>query len=282
MAKFHIGVVTGNRSFDDEIKSAAEQMGGAYIHHSRDLLELIQKLTLQKIQMILLILPQAGEGSDYFPLHHFIRSKKDLQNIPVCILTEAPQMRISFLLRDPLVRAFPLAGGFFLPLISMKPLLGSSGEEAGAVSDDWIRSEFVESFKELIGQNIGLQTRDANEDERRAPFFAQQSDEIRTHLGWFKFTARLLESETSGTGHLFQGLNRDMAEATAQNLTDRVIECFSRKVMDDLLSRGAVALPEREKLPAEDRKWLSAQGRHRGILFYAPECQLMLEISRYL
>lgn len=282
MAKFHIGLVTESKSYDAEIKKAAEQVGGAYVHHSRNLLELIQKLTLQKIQMILLILPAKGEGSDYGPLHAFIRSKKDLQNIPICVLTENPKLEVSFLLRDPLVRSFPMAGGFFLPLLSMTPMLGTAGEGAGAVTDDWIRSEFVESLKGLVGQKSDFHVREANDDERRAAFFAQQSGEIRTHLGWFKFTARLLESETNGTDHLFQGLNRDMAEATAQSLMDRVIENFSKKVTDDLLTRGAVGLPEREKLHPDDRKWLSSQGKHRGILFAAPECQVMLEISRYV
>jgi hypothetical protein len=282
MVKFHIGLVAENKNLESAIKSAADQMGGAYVHHSKSALELIQKLVLQKVQMILVELAATGDGSDFSSLFSFFRSKKELQNIPICVLTEADRMEVRFLLTDVLVRGFPRSGGVFIPLLSMAPLLQAHLETNEILSRDWIQQEFLESLQANVGQAVLFQVREANEDERRSPFYSQQAQEVRTHLGWFKFTARLLETQESGMSQLFQGMSPDVIEEVAQSLLGKVTESFQQKVITDFATRGAVYLPELELLTAPERKTLYSQARHTGIIYQAPECQVLLEISQYI
>lgn len=282
MAKVHIGLVAENKNLENEIQEAAKQFGGSYVHHSRNILELSQKLALQKVQLILMVLPAKGEGSEIGPIYQFIRNKRDLQNIPICLLTETPLLHVAFLLNDESVRAFPLEGGVFMALLCMSPLLQSNRPPEGAVGEEWVQMEFLQCLKSKVGQEIQFEVRTATDDEMHAPFFCQQSEEIRTHLGWFKFTARLLESDADGLAEIFKGMSRDMMEEVAQNLIAQVVEEFRTKVTEDLGARGAVYLPEVDQLAPADRKWVYSNARHNGILFSAPQCQVLLQISRYI
>jgi len=282
MAKFHIGLVSENKNIENDISEAAMQFGGAYIHHSKSIYELIQKLSMQKIQMILLVLPASGDGSDFLAAYSFIRSKKDLQKTPICVLTEASRFEVPFLLTDVSVRGFPLSGGVFLPLLSMAPLMQSEGSADGVITEAWIRNEFLLSLAANVGQGVQFVVREASEDERRASFFSQNSEEVRTHLGWFKFTARLLDTQAAGISKLFQGMSRDMIEEVSQILVNKVTDDFKQKVMNDISTRGAVYLPEVEKLAPVDRKWVYLNTKYKGILFEASECQVLLEIGQYI
>jgi hypothetical protein len=281
MAKIHIGLVAENKALEADLKQAAEQFGGAYVHQARNTFELIQKLTMQKLQMIVYVLPPSGEGSDFGAAFSFIRSKRDLVKIPICVLTQTPKLEANFLLLDPLVRSFPLSTGAFLAMVSMMPLVQNEKNNEAVISEDWIQWEFLESLKSKTGQDMQFNIRPATEDERRQSFYAQQSDEVRSHLGWFKFTVRMLEA-TDGMSRMFKGMNRDTVEEFAQILIGKVVEEFNQKASVDFSTRGAVYLPEIEKLNAVDRKWVYSHVRHQGFLFEAPECQVLLEVSRYI
>lgn len=281
MAKIHIGLVTENKALEADVKQAAEQFGGAYIHQARNVFELLQKLTMQKVQLFILNLPPTGEGSDFGSSFSFIRSKKDLQKVPLCVLTETPTLEANFLLLDSLVRSFPLAAGAFVGLLSMMPLVQSGEGESAVLSEQWIHAEFLESLKSKTGQHMQFTIRSATEDERRQSFYAQRADEVRSHLGWFKFTVRMLEA-ANGMSKMFQGVDRDTVEEVADSLLAKVVEEFLAKVNTDFATRGAVYLPEIDKLNAVDRKWVYSHVQHQGYLFDAPECQVLLEVSRYI
>jgi hypothetical protein len=281
MAKIHIGLVAENKALETDIKQAAEQFGGAYVHQARNTFELIQKLTMQKLQMIVLSLPASGEGSDFGAAFSFIRSKRDFASIPICVLTQTPKLEANFLLLDPSVRSFPLSTGAFMAMVSMMPLLQNEKVNESVISENWIQFEFLESLKSKTGQDMQFKIRPATEDERRQSFYAQQADEVRSHLGWFKFTVRMLEA-TDGMSRMFQGMSRDTVEEFAQILIGKVVEEFNQKAGIDFSTRGAVYLPEIDKLNAVDRKWVYSHVRHQGFLFEAPECQVLLEVSRYI
>jgi hypothetical protein len=282
MAKIHIGLVTENKSLEAEVKQAAEQFGGAYIHQGRNVYELLQKLTMQKIQMIMVHLPSSGEGSDLGSTFSFIRSKKDLAKIPMCVLTDSARLETNFLLLDPLVRNFPLSSGIFVSLLSMIPMIQDPAHVQNVISESWIQTEFLESLKSKTGQDMHFSIREATDDERRQSFYSQQADEVRSHLGWFKFTVRMLEAETDGMSKMFRGLSRDTVEEFSQVLLGKVVEEFNLKVQNDFSTRGAIYLPAIEQLNSVDRKWVYAHVKHQGYLFAAPECQILLEVSRYI
>ncbi len=282
MPKIHIGLVAENKALENDIKQATEQFGGAYIHQAKSVFELLQKLTMQKVQMLVLQLPKQGEGSDFGSAYSFIRSKKDLAKTPICLLTEAAHFDTDFLLLDPLVRAFPGSSGMFVAMISMMPLVQIENPSESVISEPWIHAEFLESLKSKTGQEMQFQIRPATEDERRQSFYSQQSDEVRSHLGWFKFTVRMLESQTDVMSKMFTGMDRDTVEMVAQSLLQKVVEEFNSKVKNDFATRGAVYLPEIDKLNAVDRKWVYSHAQHQGTIFEAPECQVLLEVSRYI
>jgi hypothetical protein len=299
MAKLRIGLIAPNKDLEPSIQEVSQQFGGCYIHHSHNILELGQKLALQKVGLILIVLPANGEGSELGPIYQFIRSKKDLQNVPIGLLTETPQIECRFLLTDPLVRAFPISSGVFMALLSLAPLVQTPGSAEKAVlseewiqrefneslkslSEEWIQREFNESLKSQVGLNINFEIRAADDDERRSAFLCQQTEEVRTSLAWFKINARLLETESDALGQLFQGVSEDLIEEMAQSLLVNVTADFKVKVMDEFSTRGAVYLPEMEKLDPQDRKWLYSHAKHQGILFAAKEARVLLEMSRYI
>ena len=282
MPKIHIGLVAENKALENDIKQATEQFGGAYIHQAKSVFELLQKLTMQKVQMLVLQLPKQGEGSDFGSAYSFIRSKKDLAKTPICLLTEAAHFDTDFLLLDPLVRAFPGSSGMFVAMISMMPLVQIENPSESVISEPWIHAEFLESLKSKTGQEMQFQIRPATEDERRQSFYSQQSDEVRSHLGWFKFTVRMLESQTDVMSKMCTGRDRHRVEMVAQSLLKNVVEEFNSKVKNDFATRGAVYLPEIDKLNAVDRKWVYSHAQHQGTIFEAPECQVLLEVSRYI
>ncbi len=282
MAKVRIGLVAENKNLEVEIQEAAQQFGGAYIHHSRNIIELVQKLALQKVQMILMVLPAQGEGSDFGSIYQFVRSKKDLQNIPICLLTEKANYVAPILINDESVRAFPRQGGAFMALLCMAPLLQSNRPPEGAISEAWAEKEFLQSLRSKMGQEMQFDIRQATDDDMHSSFFCQQSEEIRTHLGWFKFSARLLDNNSAGLSELFKGMSRDMMEEVAQTLVGQVIEEFKAKVTSDLTSRGAIFIPELERLNPAERKWVLANGKHHGVLYHAPQCQILLQTSKYI
>ncbi|MEZ0392078.1 MAG: hypothetical protein ACAH59_07690 [Pseudobdellovibrionaceae bacterium] len=280
MPKIRIGLVSEDKNLENDLKQASESMGGAYVYSSKNILELIQKTAMQKVDLVVLNLPASGDGSDFGAVYAFIRGKKDLHKTPICVLSEKEQFEVNFLLTDVSVRGFPRSGGAFIPLLSMAPLVEAQGSPDGALTENWIQKEFLQSLQANVGQGVHFQLREATEDERRGGFFCQQSEEVRTHLGWFKFTARLLETADAGISRLFQGMNRDTIEEVSQVLINKVTDDFKRKVISDFSTRGAVYLPPKEKMALPDMKWVNSNTKYKGLLYEATECQVLLEIGQ--
>ncbi len=282
MAKIHIGLVSENKNLENEIKQSAEQLGGAYVHYSRNVLELSQKSATDKSQLIILDLPSAGEGSEVGSLLTFLRSKKDLQNLPIILLTTPARFEVAFLLLDSKLRCFPKASGLFFPLLSIAPLLQPDSLATGTLTKQWVESEFLVSLSGQVGQNTQFHIQEPTAKERRRPFFCQQSEEVRTHLGWFKFTVRMLEQSMDSLTKLFKGMTPEMIEEMSTVLLSRVIDDFKIKAQNDLSTRGAVYLPPTDQMNPQERRWVLSQVKNYGSLFTSPDCDILLEVSQYI
>ena len=118
--------------------------------------------------------------------------------------------------------------------------------------------------------------------EQKRPFFSQKAEEVRTHLGWFKFTVRMLQQENEGLAQLFKGMSPEMIEEVAEVLVTRVITDFKLKAVNDLSTRGAVYLPASEKLTPTERNSVLSKVKNFGVLYSSPDCEVLLEVSQYI
>lgn len=282
MPKVHIGLVSEDRAIEAEIKKICDEIGGGYIHHAKSIFELMQKMTVQKMQVVVMVLKAEAEALDFKAAYNFLRGKRELGKTPICVLSENLKVQSPVLVDDPMVRAYPLSFGLFLSIHSILALVDQQADAGPVISDDWIRGEFLQSLKLKAGQNLGFSIREASEDERRTSFYAEKADEVRSHLGWFKFTARMLESNKDGLSKMFQGLSRDSIEEFAQILLDQVVKEFNLKVESDFAARGAIYLPAMESLTPLERKQVYGKAQYSGVIFEAPECTILLETCRYL
>ncbi len=282
MAKVHIGLVAETRELEPEIKQASEQLGGCYLHHSRSVLELAQKAAFDKAQLIILDFPAKTEGSELSSLLSFVRSKKELHKLPILLLTSKNQLEVPFLLLDLNLRSFPKSGGLFVPLLSISPLLNSENPVTSTFSRQWIESEFLRSLSSQVGQKTEFSVQVPTLKEQKRPFFAQRTEEVRTHLGWFKFTIRMLQQESDGLAQLFKGMSGEMIEEVAEVLVTRVMTDFKLKAENDLSTRGAVYLPASDKLTPAERNSLLTKVKNFGVLYSSPDCEVLLEVSQYI
>ena len=282
MSKVHIGLVCEDKNIEGEIKQACEEVGGSYVHQAKTIYELLQKLQLQKVQVVVLVLKAEAEANDFKAAYNFLRGRRDLIKTPICVLSESLKVKSPVLIEDPLVRAFPLAFGVFLAIHSILPLTNSESTSNLNLAEGWIRNEFLDSLKAKAGQNLNFSVRVATEDERRTAFFSERSDEVRAHLGWFKFTARMLESQKDNMSKMFKDMSRDSMEEFSQILLDQVVKEFNSKVESDFAARGAIYLPEMDQLSAAERKLVYGRAKYEGVIFESPECTILLETCRYL
>lgn len=283
-AKIHVGLITQDKAWEGQIKDGLAQMGGGYVHCAKSMLELYQKMGMQKVQLIVYVAPPGETGAEAQALVSFFRGKKDYAQIPVCILVDAPQVQMNRLLNDPRVRGFSAAGGSFLALMTMQPMVNGSGSQdfIEPISTNWIQNEFLESLQGKVGQISQFSVRAASEDDLRAGFFCQFVDEVRSHLGWFKFSARLQEGSQEGMKALFAGLSREGMEEMAQVLLTAIVGDFKSKVEMDLQGRGAIFYPPIDELPAPERKIVYAGSKSTGLLFESAACNVVLEVIQYV
>lgn len=285
MAKLHIGFIGSDKALENEIKSSFEDLGGCYLHSSGNTLEMVQKLGLQKVNLVIVDKNSKSENSDISGVVNFIRSKKELSTIPILFLGNEKQLKINYLFKDKLVRYFSKSMGLFLAMLTMKELLGKNANDISLheeITSEWIDTEFLICIKSKLGQGLEFEVRPPNEDELHASVFCQSFVELRTHIGWFKFNARLIETNKDGLSKLFQGMTSDMIEQVAQNILQGSIDDLQTKVSEEFSTKGAIYLPEVENMPAIDRKAVYGSAKHTSHLFYAKECSIILERSKYI
>ena len=146
----------------------------------------------------------------------------------------------------------------------------------------WINAEFTRALKEKMGQGLQFSTRDAQDDEIHSAFFCECQDEVRSHLGWFKISARILDGNSDGMRELFKGLDAEMMEHVATNLLSKVIDDFIHRVHEELAWRGALFYPPIEELAPEERKILHAHYKAQSLIFTCREVTVMLELIQYI
>ncbi len=282
--KIHIGLICLDKHAEASIKEAATQVGGSYVHTSKSMLELYQKTGLQKVQLILYVSPAGETGVESQALVQFFRSKKDFSQLPICILTDSPNVQMNRLLKDSRVRGFSILSGAFLALLTMQPLVSHTAdtEFIEPISLPWIQQEFLESLQSKVGQGSQFVIRNANDDDLHKSFFCQYSDEVRSHLGWFKFAARFQEGTEGGMKTLFQDLSPDSIEEMAQILLTAIVTEFKAKAEGDLHSRGAIFYPPIEELQPTERKIIYSGSRSSGLLFESVACSVLLEVIQYI
>jgi hypothetical protein len=283
-SKIHVGLISADKAWENSLKEALAQTGGGYVHHGRSMLELYQKMSMQKVQLIVLVMPPGEGGAEAQAVVQFFRGKRDYTQIPICVLTESPQVTMKHLLRDSRVRGFSTLSGAFLALAAMQPLVHQTAQQefVDPISLPWIESEFLQSLQAKVGEQTIFTVRPANDDDLHSSFFCQHSDEVRSHLGWFKFAARLQDNGQDGMRILFQGMSQEAMEETAQMLLNTIVTDFKSKAEADLQTRGAIFYPPIEDMAPADRKSVYSGSRSSGLLFESNACHVLLEVIQYI
>ena len=283
-AKIHIGLINQDKALEASLREALEQMGGGYVHSARSMLELHQKMTLQKIDVIVYAIAQGEDGAQAQALVGFFRGKRDTSEIPICIMVAPLRVEMNRFLNDPLTRGFSLQGGPFLALVTMLPLIEKTAlvEFFEPLSIDWIKTEFLTSLQTKVGQASQFTVATATDDDLHASFFCQTSDEVRSHLGWFKFAARFQDSAGNGMKGLFPGMTPEFVEQMAEVLLSSIVTEFKEIVEGDLQSRGAIFYPSIDQMSPADRKLVYAGSRSSGLIFTSESCSVLLEVIQYI
>lgn len=281
--KIHVGLIANDKNLEAQLKDATQSSGGGYVHSAKSMVEMYQKLGMQKVGLMVYLAEDGDNGTNSQALVQFFRSKKDYKELPILILTPTQEVRMKKLINDPRVRGFPMLGGLFTPILTMRPLTTGTTTSANLTLDiERIQYEFIQSIKEKLGQGLEFTAARANDDETHSAFFCQHSDEIRSHLGWFKFAARILEGNNDGMKKIFAGMDADMMEELALNLLTKIVEDFKSRIYADLTSRGAIFFPPMEELDPAERKQLYGSSKSQPVIFKANEMTVLLEVIQYI
>lgn len=281
--KIHLGLITQDPARNTAFKEALESAGGGYTHVAKNHFEMSQKLGMQKIHMLIYDCPAGETGAQAQALVQFFRSKREFQKIPICLISDAPDFEMKYLITDPRVRGFAGAAGAFLPIMTLLPFLHSDHdpEELQALSPAFIQDGFLNALKARIGNQTELTAADATDDDLHTSFLCQVNEEIRSHLGWIKFGARILQKETDGLTKIFAGMSPEMMEEVGQKILGQVVQEFLAQIRAELVNRGALFFPPIENLAAPDRKAVYANSKSSSRLFHSPEISVLLEVIRY-
>jgi hypothetical protein len=286
--KIHVGLIAdspSSKEIENQLKEATAESGGGYVHTSKSMIELYQKLGMQKIQLLVYAIEPGKSEENAQALVNFFRSKHETKDLPILIITSAQQVQMKNLITDVKTRGFAISGGLFVPLITMRPLVvakAGSLSSALALDSSWICSEFIQAAKDKMGGTTELTACDATSDDTHAPFLGHFSSEIRSHLGWFKMSARLLQSGDDGMKKLFGGIDPEMVEEIATSMMTKVVEDFVQRLQFELIAKGAIFFPPIEEMAPADRKQLYSNAKAQAWRFNAEEMTLLLEINRYL
>lgn len=282
--KMHIGLITTDKSREIELKKTLDEMGGGYVHTGKSLLEMHQKMGLQKVHLIFAVSSESDLGQESQALINFFRSKREHTKTPICVLTPKDQMLFKVLLLDPRVRCFPLSGGLFIPLVTMLPLAQSPDLETivEPLATSWVQHEFETSSKDKLGQGLNFSAEPSSDDDLHAAFIAQSAGEVRSHLGWFKFSVRILDENQSALSKILGTGSHEDLERIGQTLLEHIMFDFNEKVNKELQTRGAFFYPEMDQLSAPDRKTLYGRSKTTGLTFRSENVSLVLQITQYI
>lgn len=282
--KIHLGLISADRKYDEDVKQALAELGGGYVHAAKSLLEMNQKLTMQKVQLIVYVAGENETGQEALALVQFFRAKRDLQQTPICILSPNDQVVFKTLITDPRVRYFSTSTGFFVPLMTMLPLITATDHDqlVAPLTSNWLQSELESSIKEKLGQGLSFEMTTASDDDLRQSFLAQSSAEVRSHLGWFKFTVRILNEDQNSLQKVFGTGSTEELENMGEALLSHIQLDFNEKVSKELQSRGALFYQEMDKLSPADRKILLSKSKASGFKLHSENISFTLESSQYL
>lgn len=281
-SKIHVGLISTDKSIEAQTKEATQSSGGGYVHVAKSMVEMFQKLGMQKVHLIAYQMEEADNGTQAQALVQFFRSKKEYKDLPILVLTPSHEVRMKRLINDPRVRGFPIVGGLFTPILTMRPLAAGNVTANLTLDIERIQFDFIQSIKDKLGMGLEFTAAPANDDETHSAFFCQYADEIRSHLGWFKFAARILEGNNDGMKKIFAGMDADMMEELATGLLTKIVEDFKQRIYSDLVSMGAIFYPAIEELEPAERKQLYGSSKSKPVIFKSNEMTVLLEVIQYI
>ncbi len=284
--KLHIGLIDPGKTFEAPLKEALVSFGsGGYVHTAKTMLELHQKMKMQKIQMIAMMTSPSDPENIYQSMVQFFRSKNETKDIPILIITPSTEVKMKYLITDLKTRGFSSTAGALVPLMTMMPLLTASAKTLDgdkALHLDWIEKEFIEALKDKLGGTLDFTHLKATDDDTHAPYLGQHADEIRSHLGWFKLSARILTRDNQGMANLAKSMDTDSIEEMATVQMTAVVKDFTQRVYNEFIAKGAIFFPPIDEMIPLDRKTLYANAQSLAVLFRCPEMTIVLELNRYL
>jgi len=285
-SKIHIGLLDPEHNLETLVKEALISSGtGGYVHTTRTMLELSAKISTQKMQLIISNVDPDDTANTAQAMVSFLRSKRDSKDLPILLLTPDSEVKMKHLITDARTRAFSSNTGAFVPLMTMMPLISATTETlnaAKALSLDWIEDQFISALKEKLGGALDFQCHSASYDDTHAAYLGQYADEIRSHLGWFKLSARILKENNEGMAKLAKSMDSDTIEEMANMQITTVVKDFTQRVYMELIGKGAIFFPPIEDMHPADRKTLYSNAQAQAVLFRSPEMTVVLELNRYL
>lgn len=281
--KIRIGLLSKDKKLEAELKQGVEQAGGGYIYSANGHLELLQKLQMQRVHLIFFDARLPEVRDQLQSLIHLFRQKHDFQTMPIGVFHDEGHLVLKALIADCRVRSINSATGAFLGIMNLMPMVNEpKGAFSETIANEWIQAEFLAALKAKIGEKVSFEAGQPSEEELHSGFLCQVSEEVRSHLAWFKLGARILENDSAGFAEMFQGFSKDEAEAFAENLLRLVIKDFQSKLDAELSFRGAFYFPEIESLPPGDRKILYAKSKPSAFVFRSSHISVLFELTRYL
>lgn len=282
MTKPHIGLISADPSDENNLKQTLADMSiGAYVHTAKSLVEMNQKLSIQKIQFLVATFPANESVNQIYALVLFFKQKKDYQNLPIAIMTSNQSCEFSNLIQDAKVRNFKKETGFFIMLMSMLPLLQPETDATlTTLTSDWLQQEILSSAKSTLGQQIDFQLQPANDDDRHQSFIAQINQEVRSHLGWFKITLRLLDEKSDALNQILGASEPEELEALAEAVLNKISQDLAAKINQELESRGAVFYTDMELFNLSDKKLLRSQTKYSAWTLRSKNISLLLDLAQ--
>ena len=275
--KLRIALISANR--DDQLKLKKE-FPDLYIHHGRNVLELVQTLPNQPIEAVV-FMSDDSLSKDFNSFYNYLRSKPNLKKAPVAILTDS-RIQLPTPVKDPLVRMFTKELGIIIPLMDFFHVVKNPASLEKLVTPEKIEELFRTSLGEKLGQGTGFKSRHASDDEARGSFFCQQMDEVSSNLMWIKFSARILENGSSKLKEMYSTLNESEAQQAMENILSLTFKEFTTEINNYLNEVGAARFHGSDKLPMPERSPYIKTAKSTNLIFESSVCSILLEVIRYI
>lgn len=284
--KLHIGLIDPAKTFEAPLKEALNNTGSSgYVHNMKTMLELYQKMKMQKMHIIVMVTSPSDPENICQATVQFFRSKNETKETPIMIITSSKEVIMKHLITDLKTRAFSATTGALVPLMTMTPMISTSSkslEGDKSLHMNWIETQFVDALKDKLGGALDFTPKPASDDETHAPFLGQHADEIRSHLGWFKLSARILTENNKGMKELANSMDTEALEEMSNLQMTAVVKDFTQRVYFELVTKGAIFFPTIDAMSPADRKVLYGNAKPMAVLFKCDEMSVVLELNRYL